>query len=65
MSANGSILNFAVEGGNINKSLQLPISVYLAVQNRLLRETLVRLFQKQTGIAVVGQASIIRLRTNI
>jgi len=41
---------------NINESPQLPISVYLAVQNRLLRETLVRLFQKQPGIAVVGES---------
>jgi len=40
--------------GNINNTPQLPISVYLAVQNRLLRETLVRLFQKQAGIAVAG-----------
>jgi DNA-binding NarL/FixJ family response regulator len=42
--------------GNINKTPALPISVYLAVQNRLLRETLVRLFQKQAGIAVVGES---------
>src|SRR5882724_1983649 len=55
MSANDSYFVFRAEGGNINESPQLPISVYLAVQNRLLRETLVRLFQKQTGIAVVGQ----------
>jgi len=41
---------------NINESPQIPISVYLAVQNRLLRETLVRLFQKQPGIAVVGES---------
>jgi two-component system response regulator DegU len=41
--------------GNINKTPPLPISVYLAVQNRLLHETLVRLFQKQAGIAVVGE----------
>jgi len=41
--------------GNINKTSPLPISVYLAVQNRLLRESLARLLQKQAGIAVVGE----------
>jgi DNA-binding NarL/FixJ family response regulator len=41
---------------NINESLQLPISVYLVVQNRLLREALVRLFEKRAGIAVVGES---------
>lgn len=30
--------------------------VYLVAQNRLLRETLVRLFQKRSGISVVGEA---------
>lgn len=32
-----------------------PIDVYLVVENRLLREALVRLFLKQTDIKVVGQ----------
>lgn len=32
-----------------------PIGIYLVVENRLLREALVRLFQKQANIAVVGQ----------
>lgn len=41
---------------NITESPQLPISVYLVVQNRLLRETLVRLFEKRAGIAVVGES---------
>ena len=41
---------------NINESPQLPISVYLVVQNRLLREALVRLFEKRAGIAVVGES---------
>jgi DNA-binding NarL/FixJ family response regulator len=48
--------NSLLKEENINESPQLPISVYLAVQNRLLRETLVRLFQKQPGIAVVGDS---------
>lgn len=32
------------------------VSVYLVAQNRLLRETLVRLFQKRSGICVVGES---------
>jgi len=32
------------------------VSVYLVAQNRLLRETLVRLFQKRSGISVVGES---------
>jgi DNA-binding NarL/FixJ family response regulator len=32
-----------------------PIGVYLVVENRLLREALVRLFQKQANISVTGQ----------
>jgi two-component system NarL family response regulator len=32
-----------------------PIGVYLVVENRLLREALVRLFQKEANISVVGQ----------
>jgi DNA-binding NarL/FixJ family response regulator len=41
---------------NISASLRAAISVYLVVQNRLLRETLVRLFQKRAGIDVAGEA---------
>jgi DNA-binding NarL/FixJ family response regulator len=41
---------------DITESPQLPITVYLVVQNRLLRETLVRLFEKRAGIAVVGES---------
>jgi hypothetical protein len=48
--------NLLLKEGTINQSPQLPIRVYLAVQNRLLRETLVRLFQKQPGIAAVGKS---------
>jgi DNA-binding NarL/FixJ family response regulator len=40
---------------------QVPVRVYLVVQNRLLRETLVRLFQKQAGIDVAGEAAELRL----
>jgi two-component system, NarL family, nitrate/nitrite response regulator NarL len=40
----------------MNERPQIPISVYLVVQSRLIRETLVRLFQKQAGIAVVGES---------
>ena len=32
------------------------VSVYLVAQNRLLRETLVRLFQKRSGILVAGES---------
>jgi len=46
----------ATKEPNISESPQLPISVYLVVQNRLLRETLVRLFEKRAGIAVVGES---------
>jgi len=34
-----------------------PIRVYLVVQNRLLREALVRLFQKHNDLTVVGQST--------
>jgi len=40
----------------MNERQQIPISVYLVVQSRLIRETLVRLLQKQAGIAVVGES---------
>ncbi len=33
-----------------------PVSVYLVAENRLLRETLVRLLQNRTGISVVGES---------
>jgi two-component system, NarL family, response regulator DegU len=45
----------------ISASPQAAISVYLVVQNRLLRETLVRLFQKRAGIDVAGEAPQIQL----
>ena len=41
---------------NSSDRVRSPISVYLVVQNRLLRETLVRLFQKKAGISVVGES---------
>jgi DNA-binding NarL/FixJ family response regulator len=53
---NGSSEISPSKEGNINGSPQLAISVYLVVQTRLLRETLVRLLQKQVGIAVVGES---------
>jgi DNA-binding NarL/FixJ family response regulator len=34
--------------------LELPIRVFLVVQNRLLRDALVRFFRKQTDLLVVG-----------
>ncbi|HEY6184823.1 MAG TPA: response regulator transcription factor [Terriglobales bacterium] len=40
--------------GAVRKAVA-PIDVYLVVENRLLREALVRLFLKQTDIKVVGQ----------
>jgi DNA-binding NarL/FixJ family response regulator len=39
------------------RSPRSSISVYLIVQNRLVRETLVRLFQKRDGICVVGEGA--------
>ena len=39
------------------RSPRCSISVYLIVQNRLVRETLVRLFQKRDGISVVGEGA--------
>ena len=39
------------------RSPRSAISVYLIVQNRLVRETLVRLFQKRDGISVVGEGA--------
>jgi DNA-binding NarL/FixJ family response regulator len=39
------------------RSPRSSISVYLVVQNRLVRETLVRLFQKRDGICVVGEGA--------
>jgi len=35
------------------------IRVFLLVENRLLREALVRLFRKRSDLSVVGQASLI------
>jgi len=40
--------------GAVRKAVA-PIDVYLVIENRLLREALVRLFLKQTDIKVVGQ----------
>ena len=34
---------------------QIPISVYLLVINRLVRESFVRLFRKRAGFMVVGE----------
>jgi len=34
-----------------------PVNVYLAIQNRLLREALVRLFRKRADLFVVGQSA--------
>jgi len=42
--------------GTVRKA-SAPIDVYLVVENRLLREALVRLFFKQTDIKVVGQSA--------
>lgn len=39
------------------RSPRSSISVYLVVQNRLVRETLVRLFHKRAGISVVGEGA--------
>jgi DNA-binding NarL/FixJ family response regulator len=40
-----------------DKQLSLPVRVYLVAENRLLRETLVRLFRKRTEIQIVGDNS--------
>ena len=37
-----------------NRSQSAPINVYLVAENRLLRETLIRLFRKRADICVVG-----------
>src|ERR1700738_5227992 len=37
-----------------NRSQSAPINVYLVAKNRLLRETLIRLFRKRADICVVG-----------
>src|ERR1700730_654756 len=37
-----------------NRSQSAPINVYLVAENRLLRETLIRLFRKRSDICVVG-----------
>lgn len=37
-----------------NERVPSSVRVYLVAENRLLRETLVRLFQKRSGISVVG-----------
>jgi DNA-binding NarL/FixJ family response regulator len=39
-----------------NKSFSSSISVYIVAENRLLREALVRLFQKRAGISVSGES---------
>jgi len=39
-----------------NERPSSSVNVYLVAQNRLLRETLVRLFQKRSGIFVVGES---------
>jgi DNA-binding NarL/FixJ family response regulator len=37
-----------------NRSQSAPTNVYLVAENRLLRETLIRLFRKRTDICIVG-----------
>lgn len=43
-----------MQSGTVRRAVA-PVEVYLVVENRLLREALVRLFGKQTDIKVVGQ----------
>jgi DNA-binding NarL/FixJ family response regulator len=60
MGANSATLKLRSEKRSIDES-PFPINVCLVVQNRLLRETLVRLLQKQAGISVVGERQYQRL----
>jgi len=41
---------------NTHRTEATPIGVYLLVENRLVRESFMRLFRKRAGLAVVGQS---------
>ena len=43
-------------GMHTHRTDATPIGVYLLVENRLVRESFMRLFRKRAGLAVVGQS---------
>jgi hypothetical protein len=49
------------------KQLSLPAKLYVVAENRLLRETLVRLFRKRSEISIVGDtccSTVLRQNTH-